>query len=113
MIHDLKKRKLESSANSVKEDFLNQLQKSDLVLSDFGKPQIKAYALSCAHICWQMVLHSPPLIIESSYSPEDNFSVIKYKHYKTRGTKYKYIVWPVLYLHKGGAILSKGVAEAE
>lgn len=60
-----------------------------------------------------MVLHSPPLFIESGFMPGDSFSINKYKYYKTRGTRYKYIVWPVLYLHPEGDVLSKGVAEAE
>jgi hypothetical protein len=40
---------------------------------------------------------------------EDTFDRQVYKEYTQMGTKVKFLVWPALFLHKGGALISKGV----
>lgn len=111
IIFDLRKKAVESSSKVVQKEFLKQLKRVSWV--DVEEQNLNAYAIACVQLCWCMVLQSPQLCIESTYKPEDNFNTNNYKYYKTKGNKYKFIVWPVLYLHKNGPILLKGVAEAE
>jgi hypothetical protein len=40
---------------------------------------------------------------------EDTFDRQVYKEYTQMGTKVKFLVWPALFLHEGGALISKGV----
>jgi hypothetical protein len=42
---------------------------------------------------------------------EDTFDRQVYKEYTQMGTKVKFLVWPALFLHKGGALISKGVLQ--
>lgn len=80
---------------------------------DVDAANIKEYVIKCAEVCWHMVLQSPQLHMESCFEDEETFNTNKYKHYKTKGNKYQFIVWPALYLHKDGPMLSKGIAEAK
>ena len=70
------------------------------------------YINGCVGICWQMVMHSPPLCFDASGSKGGVFDKDTYRYYQTSGTKLNFIVWPAFQLHKAGPLLSKGVAEA-
>ena len=72
---------------------------------------IKPYVDKCAELCWYMFLPSHPLYLPPKETTGSIFDKNKYRFYQTTGTKYKFIVWPALYLHKDGSMLSKGIAE--
>ena len=71
----------------------------------------KSYIEKCVDLCWGMTLQTPPIVIESSFDDTETFDTKKYRFYQKSGKRYNYIVWPVMYLHKDGPILTQGVAE--
>lgn len=77
--------------------------------------KLKRYAGKCVELCWFMVICDPPLAL-SEQKVGDKFNSDIFRPY-TRSQKdlkepvIEMVVWPALYLHVGGALLSKGVAQ--
>lgn len=110
-IAQLSKKNAAKSAENLKQDFLQSLKADDYLY--LTPHDYRTYAEKCIGVCWSMVLQNPPLVIESSFDTVDSFDTKKYRFYQKSGKRYKYIVWPVLYLHKNGPILTQGVAEPD
>ncbi|XP_052078901.1 thyroid receptor-interacting protein 11-like isoform X9 [Mytilus californianus] len=72
---------------------------------DFSLPYIE----NCVKICYFAAVQNPPMVID--FEPGQIFDKQSYIEYTRSGTIVEYSVWPVLYLHKGGPILSKGVVQ--
>ena len=70
----------------------------------------KQYMLKCVEICWMMVCHSPPVHLEWNYTGQE-FDHQLIKPFTEDGTKVEFVVWPVMFLHKNGPLLCKGVAQ--
>lgn len=68
-----------------------------------------AYVENCVKICYFAAVQNPPMVID--FEPVQIFDKQSYREYTRSGTIVEYVVWPVLYLHKGGPILSKGVVQ--
>ena len=62
-----------------------------------------------------MAVQSPPVHIhfEDKNKKKIKFDNEKYKAYTKSGAEVDYVVWPPLYLHEGGSLLSKGIAQAK
>lgn len=90
------------------EKFLQSQKKSG---KTFGKATT-VYAGTCAVFCLFMYFEDPPVYLDVDI-PGGEFDTEKYRPYKNTGGEYKYQVWPCLYLHKGGPILGKGIAEGK
>ncbi|XP_053388370.1 uncharacterized protein LOC128551507 [Mercenaria mercenaria] len=70
------------------------------------------YIAKCVSICWAMCRLEPPVFIGFPEVQGDMFlDTNVYKPYTKTGQFVDYIVWPVLYLHENGPVLSKGVAQ--
>ncbi|XP_063413399.1 myosin-11-like isoform X2 [Mytilus trossulus] len=67
------------------------------------------YIENCVKICYFAAVQTPPMVID--FEPGQMFDKQSYREYTRSGTVVEYLVWPVLYLHKGGPILSKGVVQ--
>ncbi|WAQ97969.1 hypothetical protein MAR_022342 [Mya arenaria] len=73
---------------------------------------LDAYSKECIAVTWRMAIQDPPIYIDSRVKDE----VIhpnRYKVYRNSGEKIRYLVWPVLWLYKGGLVLARGVAQGE
>ncbi|XP_060582846.1 uncharacterized protein LOC132739195 [Ruditapes philippinarum] len=60
-----------------------------------------------------MTVQDPPLCFGPNVRRGDVFNTDLYKAYTQRGNTVAYVVLPALLLHKGGAILCKGVAQGK
>ncbi|XP_053390697.1 uncharacterized protein LOC128553538 isoform X3 [Mercenaria mercenaria] len=73
---------------------------------------VAAYIRKCMNICWSMCRHMPPMHVDvPDVTGCIHFDTNKYKPYTKSGSYVHYIVWPALYLHEGGPVLCKGVAQ--
>ncbi|KAL3878475.1 hypothetical protein ACJMK2_030820 [Sinanodonta woodiana] len=72
---------------------------------------VKRYIDKCTEVCWYMSVQDPQLVMDGSKSPYDKFDSRKHREYTKMGPYEEFVVWPVLYLYKGGPMLSKGVAQ--
>lgn len=60
---------------------------------------------------WMMRVQDPPVHMEWDFKHGDKFDHDRLRSYTKGGDKVDYVVWPILYLHKGGPMLAKGVAQ--
>ncbi|XP_053398954.1 putative leucine-rich repeat-containing protein DDB_G0290503 [Mercenaria mercenaria] len=79
---------------------------------DTGMESVKAFIQKCMNICWSMYRHVPPIHVDFPDVTENIlFDTNIYKPYTKSGKYVHYIVWPALYLHEGGPLLCRGVAQ--
>ncbi|KAK3592324.1 hypothetical protein CHS0354_000879, partial [Potamilus streckersoni] len=84
-------------------------------ITDSMPEALKKFAYQCAHLSWHMVVADPPMAMAKSVAGKP-FDVERYRPYtkSIKGTEKVIVevdVWPALYLHSGGPILNKGVAQ--
>ncbi|XP_053389590.1 protein starmaker-like [Mercenaria mercenaria] len=90
---------------------------TDLIVQEHGidmekQKSVVEYIKKCVNICWSMHRNEPPVFVEFPDNTEDiKFDTNKFKPYTKSGTYIDYIVWPAVYLHEGGPLLCKGVAQ--
>ncbi|XP_071124998.1 interaptin-like isoform X2 [Mytilus edulis] len=69
----------------------------------------ESYIENCAKICYLAAVQDPPMLLH--FDPETVYDKQIFKEYTTMGRRVKFLVWPALFLHKGGPLLSKGVVQ--
>ena len=74
---------------------------------------INQYLQQCAKICWLMVTQYPPLVLKIDVKPGDKFNTEIFREYRTKGQKIVRPVWPPIYLHANGPLISKGFADGD
>lgn len=66
----------------------------------------------CVYLCWLMVIQDPIMYLDDdpvSYAQIDKNA---YEEFGKSGDSVAYVIWPALFLHKGGPLLFKGVLQA-
>jgi len=58
-----------------------------------------------------MCVQDPPVTLTWLPPADGAFDHDLYRAYTRNGSHIEYVVWPVLYLHEGGSIITKGVAQ--
>ena len=74
-------------------------------------PSTFKYMQNCIAVCWFMAVQDPAVYIDTTSKIPTTFDENYYKAYTRAGKKIQFIVWPVLYLHKDGPLMGKGVAQ--
>ena len=77
----------------------------------YASKSCQKYIKSCIDICWLMSIQSPPVHLD--FTIDKKFDDKKYKAYSNRGKNIAYMVWPPIYIFKGGNLLAKGVVEGK
>ncbi|XP_060565754.1 uncharacterized protein LOC132724779 [Ruditapes philippinarum] len=92
-------------------DVISQIESTQ---KDWFIPEkLRSYTTRCIELCWLMHVQTPPVLIDTIAKPGSKFDTNKYKQYTKAGKKIDFIVWPVLLLEEGGAVLCKGVAQGK
>lgn len=79
----------------------------------YASKSCQKYIKSCINICWLMSIQSPPVHLDFDIDKKGKFDDKKYKAYSKRGKEIDYMIWPPIYISKGGNLLAKGVAEGK
>ncbi|XP_045204355.2 uncharacterized protein LOC123557137 [Mercenaria mercenaria] len=72
---------------------------------------VHKYASQCVAICWAMAIIDPQVYVVDDRDKPRLFNRELYKTYSNSGLSVDYYVWPPLFSHKGGKLLSKGIAQ--
>ncbi|XP_053399189.1 uncharacterized protein LOC123556872 [Mercenaria mercenaria] len=88
---------------------VEKIIKSRILLPNHPATEVQDYLSRCVEIGWFCAVQDPPLIL-SAQSPVE-FDTNTFKDYTKRGKYVEYVVWPAMYLHEGGALLAKGIAQ--
>ncbi|KAL3879960.1 hypothetical protein ACJMK2_032236 [Sinanodonta woodiana] len=70
---------------------------------------VQNYCKLCIELTWLMCIKAPPMKIE--FIPENKAISNHFRHYTRLGDIPDFVVWPVLFLHDNGPVLSKGVIQ--
>ncbi|XP_061164447.1 uncharacterized protein LOC133173478 [Saccostrea echinata] len=96
------------SVPELQEVFKKQMLRKNFQLEPRQLPKpILAYIDVCIEVTWLMCIQDPPMVITWATEGEA-INKDYYKLYKTNGSVVKVSVWPVLFLHSRGPIVSKG-----
>ncbi|XP_062621735.1 uncharacterized protein LOC134283291 [Saccostrea cucullata] len=86
-------------------------EESDFIERTFQEsssaPKLKAYIEACIEQMWLMCVQDPRMVIEFAV-PGTPINKELFKFYDKKGKLVHLTVWPVVYLHKEGPIVSKG-----
>ncbi|WAQ99359.1 hypothetical protein MAR_023732 [Mya arenaria] len=69
-------------------------------------PVLKPFVKACLHLCWKMVVQSPPMRFKL-VTKGQRFDANLFKEYTLSGTTVDFVVWPALLLHDGGPLIAK------
>ena len=72
---------------------------------------IVKYIQKCAEICWRMQITDPPMCLKFDVKNVENLDKTLYNAFTKNGSIIEYLVWPILFLHKSGPLMAKGVAQ--
>lgn len=111
-----------SHANYLSEGFLLNKEEIEKLFSvpmeyEISEETMSGFAMTlqfaehCVELCWLMQAVKPPMYLDADIPENRQFKTEILKQYTKKGDLIDYIVWPVLYLHKNGHMLSKGVAQ--
>ncbi|XP_052672906.1 uncharacterized protein LOC128155306 [Crassostrea angulata] len=104
-------------ANSARADFAKPIidghvtEPSEITLDNDKFSNVLNFARDVVEVCWWMRCTQPPVHLDFSIPVDGKFSPELYKAYTKSGQTIDYVVWPVMYLHEHGPLLSKGVAQ--
>lgn len=74
-------------------------------------PKTTHFAERCVELCWFMQITQPPIYLSARIPDNGMMNTDIFKAYMKSGTKVEYIVWPIMYLHENGPLLTKGIAQ--
>ena len=80
---------------------------------DGSVDKFSAYIRSCVEICWLMRVQDPPVHMRWDFNEDEDFDTNIMRSFTKTGKFVNYVVWPVLYLHENGPLLSKGVVQGK
>ncbi|XP_052798129.1 uncharacterized protein LOC128230134 [Mya arenaria] len=108
---DCRKAVAETSGKNMIQEYICQLRQST---SRTAKDAVcvKDFVEECFNICWLMSIHDPPVVLDEDFQSGGRFDSEIYKAYTKSGPTNDFLVWPAMFLHKGGPVLCKGVAQA-
>ena len=88
------------------------MKKEQLFTEDIlQNADVKVYLEQTFKLCWLMQTQHPPMVIDFTKTPGSAFDTNVFESYTARGSKIEQIVWPPVYLHADGPVVSKGVAQ--
>ncbi|XP_060574364.1 hyaluronan-mediated motility receptor-like [Ruditapes philippinarum] len=74
-------------------------------------PEIRTYLQKCFNICWLMLAQHPPMLMDFETKSGHTLDINVFEPYSSRGPIISEVVWPPVYLHKGGPLVCKGYSE--
>jgi hypothetical protein len=76
-----------------------------LQLAKHHSKEVQEFVTACVEIAWLCVVQDPPLELDAKFT--DRFDTKVFKDYTKRGELVDFMVWPAMFLHKGGPLLPK------
>ncbi|XP_063413273.1 interaptin-like [Mytilus trossulus] len=107
---DLRKKLTENNVEKLQKKLPDYLMKA----RDLTEEHITAcskFVADCIKYAWMMQIQDPPVYIEWDFPSDTKIDTNILRSYTKAGDHVDFIVWPVLYLHKDGPVLNKGVVQ--
>ncbi|XP_052798571.1 uncharacterized protein LOC128230391 [Mya arenaria] len=111
-LKDCRKAAAETSAQNMIQKYNRQLRQSTSKTAR-DAVRVKEFLEECFYVCWLMSIQDPPVVLDEDFQSGGRFDSEVYKAYTKSGPTNDFLVWPAMFLHKGGPVLCKGVAQAQ
>ncbi|XP_060571875.1 titin homolog [Ruditapes philippinarum] len=86
----------------------------DLPPSSLESEAFKPFVQKCLELCWLMAIQDPPLYLTlENCKTGQIFDRNTFKEYTKSGGYIEFVVWPAVFLEKGGPLLCKGVVQCK
>ncbi|KAH3785865.1 hypothetical protein DPMN_163960 [Dreissena polymorpha] len=72
---------------------------------------VPAFLREAFMLCWLMTIQDPPVVFDRLLQHGAKFNTELYRSYTKSGPLVDFPVWPTMFLHEGGPVLCKGVAQ--
>ncbi|XP_045206821.2 uncharacterized protein LOC123559064 [Mercenaria mercenaria] len=112
-IKDQRKKLFRRPIGDLRQNYKNQA-KTNIIMDKAEKKAkpVKIFVTKSLELCWLMAIQDPPVFVDINIERHgEKMDTDLRKPYTTSGKYIEFIVWPTLYLHKGGNVLLKGVAQ--
>ncbi|XP_052243025.1 paramyosin-like isoform X2 [Dreissena polymorpha] len=73
--------------------------------------RVETFLREAFTLCWMMSIQDPPVIFDHLLQHGEKFNTELYRSYTKAGPLVDFPVWPTMFLHEGGPVLYKGVAQ--
>ncbi|XP_060566867.1 uncharacterized protein LOC132725704 [Ruditapes philippinarum] len=108
---DRRKKRPRMKVGEIKQLYTSEMQQ---VIPSEEQKGIESFLDKSIELCWLMAIQDPPLYVDTNLSLRGKpFETNLFKPYTVQGKYVDFIVWPALYLHEGGSLLNKGVAQGK
>lgn len=72
---------------------------------------MQKYIDCCIEYCWMMAIQDPPMKLDFGPAQNEKFDKEVFRCYTITGEKVQFMVWPAVFLHKNGPLVTKGVLQ--
>lgn len=86
------------------------LQLNEIITSACDTSMQK-YIDCCIEYCWMMAIQDPPMKLDFGPAQNEKFDKEVFRCYTITGKKVQFMVWPAVFLHKNGPLVTKGVLQ--
>ncbi|XP_078326242.1 uncharacterized protein LOC111123105 isoform X2 [Crassostrea virginica] len=69
------------------------------------------YTERSIELCWLMAIQDPPMMLNFGPAQNEDMDTNTFRAFTRTGQKVDFVVWPAVYLYKGGPLVHKGVLE--
>ncbi|XP_052076003.1 uncharacterized protein LOC127714089 isoform X1 [Mytilus californianus] len=107
---DLRRKLTENNVEKLQKKLPDYLMKTRN-LSEEHISACSKFVEDCIKYAWMMQIQDPPVYIEWDFPSDTKIDTNILRSYTKAGDQVDFIVWPVLYLHKDGPVLNKGVVQ--
>ncbi|KAK3580461.1 hypothetical protein CHS0354_035503 [Potamilus streckersoni] len=121
-IWEYRKKKSQTNIARVGKEVRERLRALFKQLETELSKSVSIYIDECVRICWYMCIKNPPMHLDFGENEKKTttvnetsvlryFNKTKFMSYTKDGEYIHYVVWPALFLHDGGNMMRKGVAQ--
>ncbi|CAC5406416.1 unnamed protein product [Mytilus coruscus] len=110
-IKDIRRKMTVNNMEILQKKLLAHLKNVRTDVKDDHISACSKFVADCIKYAWMMQIQDPPVYIEWDFPSDAKIDTNILRSYTKAGDHVDFIVWPVLYLHKDGPVLNKGVVQ--
>ncbi|XP_076118092.1 uncharacterized protein LOC143085550 isoform X2 [Mytilus galloprovincialis] len=110
-IKDIRRKMTVNNMEILQKKLLDHLKIVRMDVKDDHISACSKFVADCIKYAWMMQIQDPPVYIEWDFPSDTKIDTNILRSYTKAGDQVDFIVWPVLYLHKDGPVLNKGVVQ--
>ncbi|KAL3879961.1 hypothetical protein ACJMK2_032237 [Sinanodonta woodiana] len=107
LIAEITYKDLQQNCENLIEDSAARKEDKDRNREYLKLEPVEKYCKLCIELIWRMCIEVPPIKLE--FIPNTEAISKHFRHYTMSGDRVDFVVWPVVFLHVNGPVLSKGV----